>query len=160
MGLGAIRCAGGGGRLPTLEAGACGIASLGAPVAIEEQADGQRAAREQHVEDVVGGVYRDDAEHVMPVDQADDRNDAVDSSEEERAGPRSPMPAGHEQEEDAGEDVDDVVPTVDLEDEEVLAVNASRVAAGRRVELRVGEKAEDTNQQESGPDDQAIPLGD
>jgi hypothetical protein len=62
------------------------VASPVAAVAIGYQADRQRAAREQHLQGVVGEVDRDDPEHVMAVDQADDRHEPVDRSEGERAG--------------------------------------------------------------------------
>src|SRR5215204_160015 len=108
-----------------LETAARLVAALVAAVAIGKQADGQSAAGEQHVQDVVGGVDRNDPEHIVTVDQTDDGDESVDRSESEGAGAGPSMPARHEQEEGSRGDVDDVVPAVHLEDEEVLTVQGA-----------------------------------
>ena len=109
---------------------------------------------EQQVEDVVLGVDRDDAEDRVAVadDEAPGRDDQVHDAQRQRvaAGRVGAGPEG-QQAEDAGQDVHDVVPAVDVEDPEHRVPHA--LVAG---ELGVVEEADDSGDHEDRADDARV----
>jgi hypothetical protein len=106
------------------------------------------------VEDVVLHVHRDDAEDAVTVDEPDDRDESVDSAERECGKPRGCALRRQREQGDARRDVDEVVGAVDLEDaDQLVAVDA---LAG--VERGVEREAEQTDEQQRRPEDQAVPL--
>src|SRR3954454_21834802 len=137
------------GPLGLARGGPIGVAVLAARHQPAE--DAERAQRD--VQDVVGGVDGDDPEHVVAVDQPDDRDQAVDDAERQRhrLGRAATPERGQQQE--TGQDVHEVVPAVDLEAEEAVALDL-----GPGVEGRVGDEAEDAGEQQGEAGEQAIPL--
>jgi hypothetical protein len=67
--------------------------------------------------------------------------------------------ARESKQEEAGGDVYDVVPAVDFEDDQVLAVEGAAVAPGGGVELGLGQETKQADEHERGADDDAEPLG-
>ena len=63
--------------------------------------------------------------HVVAVDEAPHRHREVGQAEDQQPGDGRPCGGRHEHQERSGGDVYDVVPAVDLEDDEVLAVQVA-----------------------------------
>src|SRR4051794_6047136 len=105
------------------------------------------------MQEVVGGVDRDEREDVVAVDEAADRHEEIDRAEAEGVAPRRPGVAPERESEQPGEDVYDVVPAVDLEDDQVAALNART-----GVEGRVGDEADDADEQQCGAEDERVHL--
>src|SRR5829696_970625 len=99
--------------------------------------------RERDVQQVVGRVDREQAEYVLPVDQTDDGDEAVDQAEPERDGSSGGAPGRGGQQNESGCDVHEVVDGVDLEAEEQVALDTVT-----RVEARIGDEAEDAGEEQ------------
>jgi hypothetical protein len=109
--------------------------------------------RKGQVQDVVGGVDRQQPEHGV-VEQAPHRDGAVGDAEEQRDRLRARAPHGRREQQTTRGDVDEVVPPVDLEHDEVRAVD---VTAGPP--RRVRDEAEHPGDEQPGARQQAVPLG-
>src|SRR3954468_9354791 len=90
---------------------------------------------DQQVQEVVLGVHRDDAEQVAAVagDEAPYGDRHIHGAEPDRVSPRVCVGAGHGQADQAGRDVNDVVPAVHVEDPQ-HAVDLAGIAEVGRVE--------------------------
>src|SRR3954466_14599933 len=77
-------------------------------VAARDQRRDDRERGEADVQDVVGGVDRDDPEHVVAVDQPDDGHEPVDEPEGQGDDARRPGAAEGRDQQQAGRDVHDV----------------------------------------------------
>src|SRR4051794_27472987 len=102
-----------------------GVGGLGAAPRVggrhQTGADPERGDGE--VQDVVRGVDRDQPDDVVAVDEAPDRDEQVDGAEAEGEQAGGVGAARERDAGDARQDVDEVVPAVDLEDDEVAALD-------------------------------------
>ena len=124
------------------------VAGLARPTAMPRH-------RDEQVQQVVGGVDRDDRQQVAAVahDEAERRDEQVDDAVADREQPRLGGRPGHHEADDAGQQMNDVVPAVDVERDQRAAL---RVVAD--AEARLDEEAEDADEHEHRAERQGIDL--
>ena len=111
---------------------------------------GEAGEGDRQVQEVVLGVDRKQPEeHVVARCEAPDRHHEVDGAEAERKCAGAGGCARQGQPDRARCDVDEVVPAVDLEDDQLITLDVGAEVA----EARVDEEAEDPGKEQRRPED-------
>jgi len=102
---------------------------------------------------VVRGVHREEGQDGVAVDEAPDRHEQIHDSEAEGIRPRRARVAPEREPDEAREDVHDVVPAVDLEDDQVTALHVRA-----RVERGVGDEPDYADEQQRCAEGERVQL--